>query len=47
VIACLEPVYGVVFAYFLLHETPSAHTLAGGAVILMTTLLAMVRRAAV
>ena len=47
VIACLEPVYGVVFAYFLLHEIPSAHTLAGGAVILMTTLLAMVRRAAV
>jgi drug/metabolite transporter (DMT)-like permease len=47
VIACLEPVYGVIFAYFLLHETPSAHTLAGGAVILMTTLLAMVRRAAV
>jgi drug/metabolite transporter (DMT)-like permease len=47
VIACLEPVYGIVFAYFLLHEIPSAHTLAGGAVILMTTLLAMVRRVAV
>ena len=47
VIACLEPVYGIVFAYFLLHEIPSPHTLAGGAVILMTTLLAMVRRAAV
>jgi len=47
VIACLEPVYGIVFAYFLLHEIPSAHTLAGGAVILMTTLLAMVRRAVV
>jgi drug/metabolite transporter (DMT)-like permease len=47
VIACLEPVYGIIFAYFLLHEIPSAHTLAGGAVILTTTLLAMVRRAAV
>ena len=47
VIACLEPVYGIVFAYFLLQEMPSAHTLAGGAVILMTTLLAMVRRVAV
>lgn len=47
VIASLEPVYGIVFAYFLLHEIPSTHTLAGGAVILMTTLVAMVRRAAV
>lgn len=45
VIACLEPVYGIGFAFFLLHETPSAHTLAGGAVILMTALVAMVRRA--
>jgi drug/metabolite transporter (DMT)-like permease len=44
VIACLEPVYGIVFAYLLLDEIPSAHTLAGGAVILMTTLLAMARR---
>ena len=47
VIACLEPVYGIVFAFFLLHEIPSTHTLTGGAVILMATLLAMVRRAVV
>jgi drug/metabolite transporter (DMT)-like permease len=47
VIACLEPVYGIVFAYFLLHEIPSIHTLAGGAVILMSTLVAMGRRATV
>ncbi len=47
VIACLEPVYGIVLAYFLLQEIPSVYTLAGGAVILMTTLLAMVRRAVV
>ena len=47
VITCLEPVYGIVFAYFLLHEIPSLHTLVGGAVILMTTLVAMVRRVAV
>ena len=47
VIAGLEPVYGIIFAYFLLHEIPSAHTLAGGTVILMTALVAMVRRAAV
>lgn len=44
IIACLEPVYGIVFAFFLLHEIPSAHTLSGGAVILLTTLVAMVRR---
>ena len=47
VIACLEPVYGIVFAYFLLHEIPSIHTLAGGAIILMATLVAMDRRATV
>jgi len=47
VIACLEPVYGIVFAFFLLHEIPSIHTLAGGAVILLTTLVAMVRRATI
>lgn len=46
VIACLEPVYGIVFAYFLLHEIPSPHTLAGGTVILMTTIVAMARRTA-
>jgi drug/metabolite transporter (DMT)-like permease len=45
IIASLEPVYGIVFAYFLLHETPSAFTLTGGAVILSATLLAMVQRA--
>jgi drug/metabolite transporter (DMT)-like permease len=45
IITALEPVYGIVFAYFLLHETPSVSTLTGGAVILSTTLLAMVQRA--
>jgi drug/metabolite transporter (DMT)-like permease len=47
VIAGLEPVYGIGFAYFLLHEIPSAHTLVGGGVILMTTALAMAHREAV
>jgi len=45
IIACLEPVYGIVLAYLLLHEIPSLHTLAGGGVILMTTVVAMTRRA--
>jgi drug/metabolite transporter (DMT)-like permease len=47
VIAGLEPVYGIVFAYFLLNETPSVHTLTGGAVIVVATLVAMLRRASV
>lgn len=47
VIAGLEPVYGIVFAYFLLNETPSVHTLTGGAVIVVAALVAMVRRASV
>ncbi|GAB6905148.1 DMT family transporter [Desulfosarcina cetonica] len=44
IIACLEPLYGIVFAYLLLDERPSLQTLAGGAVILVTTFLAMVHR---
>ncbi len=47
IIASLEPVYGITLAYFLLHEIPAVHTLAGGAVIVMTSLIAMVRRASV
>lgn len=45
VIACLEPVYGIVFAFFLLHEIPPARTLVGGVLILATVLVAMYRRA--
>ena len=45
VIACLEPVYGIVFAFFLLHEFPSAGTLIGGVVILSTTVFATIQRA--
>ncbi len=47
VIACLEPVYGIVFAYLLLQETPTIHTLAGGMVIVITTIVAMLHRASV
>ena len=47
VIAGLEPVYGIVFAYFMLQEIPSANTIVGGAVILISTCVAMARRAAV
>jgi drug/metabolite transporter (DMT)-like permease len=34
VIVALEPVYGILLAYFLLGEVPAARTLAGGAIIL-------------
>jgi drug/metabolite transporter (DMT)-like permease len=47
VIACLEPLYGIAFAYLLLDEIPSTRTLVGGAVILATTLVAMNRRVVV
>lgn len=40
VIAGLEPVYGIVLAFFLLNEVPALRTLAGGAVIIATTVAA-------
>ena len=40
IIAGLEPVYGIVFAYFLLDEIPSLRTLLGGVVILGTVAIA-------
>ncbi len=43
VIACLEPVYGILFAYFFLRETPTVRVLAGGAVILGAAFIATIR----
>ncbi len=40
VIAGLEPVYGIILAFFLLNEIPEIRTLAGGLVIIGTTLTA-------
>jgi drug/metabolite transporter (DMT)-like permease len=40
VIAGLEPVYGIVFAFFLLNEIPGVRTLAGGLVIISATIAA-------
>ncbi|MCP4719832.1 MAG: EamA family transporter [Desulfobacteraceae bacterium] len=40
VIAGLEPVYGIVLAFFLLNEIPRTRTLAGGVVIITTTIIA-------
>jgi len=40
VIAGLEPVYGVILAFFWLNEIPQARTLIGGLIIISTTLFA-------
>lgn len=40
----LEPVYGIVFAFMLLNETPTLRTIIGGAVILAAVSAAMVRQ---
>ena len=40
VIAGLEPVYGIVLAFFLLNETPRIRTLIGGLIIICTTIFA-------
>ena len=40
ILACLEPVYGVVLAFALLGEAPTWKTLLGGAIILLTTVFA-------
>ena len=40
-VACLEAVYGMAFAYLLLGEIPAPRTLAGGSLILATALLAV------
>ncbi|WP_299983151.1 DMT family transporter [Desulfobacula sp.] len=40
VIAGLEPVYGIILAFFMLNEIPQARTLVGGLIIIGTTILA-------
>ncbi len=35
IIATLEPLYGIIFAFFLLNEIPAARTIIGGAIILI------------
>jgi drug/metabolite transporter (DMT)-like permease len=43
VIISLEPIYGIAFAWLLLHEVPAPRTLLGGALILLTVFVAMRR----
>ena len=39
----LEPVYGIIFAFFFLHEIPSLRTIFGGAIILCGQILIILR----
>jgi drug/metabolite transporter (DMT)-like permease len=42
--ACLEPVYGIIFAFLLLGEIPSLRTTLGGCIILGTVAAASIKR---
>ena len=42
--ACLEPVYGIIFAFVLLDETPALRTILGGSIILGTIVIASMKR---
>lgn len=44
IIAALEPVYGTLFAFFLLGEVPRMTTIIGGSIIVCTVVFAMVKR---
>ncbi|SDF20061.1 DMT family transporter [Sporomusa acidovorans] len=43
IISCLEPVYGIIFAAFLLHELPTAREMMGGSIILGTVLYSTIK----
>jgi drug/metabolite transporter (DMT)-like permease len=42
--ACLEPVYGIIFAFVLLDEIPALRTILGGSIILVTIVIASIKR---
>jgi drug/metabolite transporter (DMT)-like permease len=44
IVSSLEPVYGILLALAVLGEVPSLRTIVGGAIVLVTALLATVRR---
>ena len=43
IISCLEPVYGIIFAAFLLHELPTSREIIGGSIILSTVLYSTIK----
>jgi len=44
IIACMEPVYGIIFAFVLLGEIPALRTILGGCIILGTIAIASMKR---
>jgi drug/metabolite transporter (DMT)-like permease len=44
IIACLEPVYGIIFAFVLIGEIPALRTILGGVIILGTIAIASIKR---
>jgi len=44
IIACMEPVYGIIFAFVLLGEIPALQTILGGCIILGTIAIASMKR---
>jgi drug/metabolite transporter (DMT)-like permease len=44
IIACLEPLYGIIFALVLFGEVPALRTILGGSIILGTIILATIKR---
>lgn len=44
IIACMEPVYGIIFAFVLLGEIPALRTILGGCIILGTIAIATMKR---
>jgi len=43
ILSCIVPVYGIIWAFFLLGEIPSTKTIIGGAIILSVVLLKTMR----
>jgi len=43
IISCLEPVYGIIFAAFLLKEIPTVREILGGSIILATVLYSTIK----
>ncbi len=44
IIACLEPLYGIIFALVLFGEVPALRTILGGGIILGTIILVTIKR---
>lgn len=44
IIACIQPVYGILLAFILLHEIPSFQTILGGSVIFATVFMHIIQK---